>query len=222
MDNIDKFKGKYRTESNRLKGWDYVGKGIYFITIVTQNRECNLGYIENNKMFLPDFGKIVKHEWLKSFEIHNELILDKYIIMPNHLHCIVIIDKNDMDNETNDDGSDGSHDLHDLHVETHSSASLQQRHQQPPEQSPNSFFRKPKSISSFIAGFKSAVNTKIDDYIDKKNLETPKYNRKNHFFLSNYYDHIIRNKDEYYKIKNYIINNPANWGNDELRNLNNE
>ena len=73
--------------------WDYSGNGIYFITMVIQNRECLLGKIENNEMFFSDFGKIAKNEWYKSFEIRQELILDEFVIMPNHLHAIVIIDK---------------------------------------------------------------------------------------------------------------------------------
>ncbi|HCT69761.1 MAG TPA: hypothetical protein DF409_00460 [Bacteroidales bacterium] len=67
-----------------------------------------------------------------------------------------------------------------------------------------------------MAGFKSAVNSKIDDYIDQQNLNIPKYNRNNHFFQPNYYDHIIRNDQSYQTISEYIINNPANWKNDKL------
>ena len=74
--------------------------------------------------------------------------------------------------------------------------------------------RLPKSISSFIGGLKSAVNTKIDDFIDEQNLLLPKYNRNNHFFQPNYHDHIIRNNFEYQNIKNYVANNPMNWKND--------
>ena len=109
---MEKFKGKYRIESNRLKGWDYSSDAKYFITLVTQNRECNLGNIVNGEMVLSDFGKIIETEWLKSFDIRNELFLDEYIIMPNHLHAIVIIDK------TGDDGTNGTN------VETHGRASL--------------------------------------------------------------------------------------------------
>ena len=77
--------------------------------------------------------------------------------------------------------------------------------------------RMPKSISSFIAGFKSAVNSKIDDYIDQNNLKIPKYNRKNHFFQPNYHDRIIRDEKAYRNISNYIKNNPAKWQNDSFR-----
>jgi|SRR5690554_1422245 len=90
----NKFKGKYKGGSRRLKGWDYSSNGLYFLTIVTQGRECNLGIIENENIVLSDFGKIVKEEWHKSFEIRRELILHEYVIMPNHIHCIVEIDTN--------------------------------------------------------------------------------------------------------------------------------
>lgn len=191
-----KYKNKYRTESHRMPNWDYSGNGIYFLTIVTQNRVCNLGRIVETHdcafIELSNFGKIVETEFIKSFEIRNELILDEYVIMPNHLHVIVVLDKPAI-------------------VETHGRASLQLR-----EQSTNSFFRKPKSISSFMAGFKSAVNSKIDNYIDVHKLDIPKYNRNNHFFQSNYHDHIIRNNAEYDRIKKYIRNNPNNWDDDKF------
>ena len=69
-----------------------------------------------------------------------------------------------------------------------------------------------------MAGFKSAINSKIDDYIDENQLNIPKYNRKNHFFQSNYYDRIIRNHAAHLRIKNYIINNPINWEKDKFIN----
>ncbi len=169
-----------------MSNWDYSGNGVYFLTIVTQKRVCNLGNINNKKMFLSDFGKIIENEFLKSFEIRNELFLDEFIIMPNHLHTIVVLNKPEIDI--------GSHDSHE----------------------PQKFIRLPKSISSFMAGFKSAVNTKIDDYIDDYHLDMAKYNRDNHFFQPNYHDYIIRNNTEFKHIKNYIINNPINWENDKF------
>ncbi len=200
----EKSQNKYRIKSHRLPHWDYAGDGYYFITIVTQNRECNLGKIIDGNMISSDFGEIINTQWFESFEIRDELIMDTYIMMPNHLHAIVILDK--------------THGV----VETHGRASLRRRRQQPPQSTPQSktqpFSRKPKSISSFIGGFKSAVNSKIDDYIDENNLGIAKYNRNNHFFQPNYHDHIIRNENEYIRIAQYIINNPKDWKNDTFNN----
>jgi REP element-mobilizing transposase RayT len=204
---MSKYKNKYRTDSHRLRGWDYSANGMYFITLVTQHRICNLGEIVNQQMQLSDFGKIVDTEWKKSFEIRNELFCNEYIIMPNHLHAIIILKKPDDTIDLTDSS---------VVVETDGRPSLQQRKNNIRNNQPN-FIRLPKSISSFIAGFKSAINSKIDDYIDENNLDIPKYNRYNHFFQPNYYDHIIRNKTEFLRIKNYIINNPKNWKTDTLK-----
>lgn len=194
-----------------MSGWDYSGNGYYFITPVIQNMKCLLGKIENDKMILSNFGKIANDEWHKSFEIRNELILDEYIIMPNHLHAIIIINKmGDSHGDSYDDSHDDSHG--DSHVQTHGRASLQSP--QPPH--PNCI-RKPKSLSSFMAGYKSAVTTKIDDFIDSHNLPIEKFNRKNKFWQSNYNDHVIRDQEEYWRIKNYIKNNPKNWNEDKFR-----
>jgi len=229
---MEKFRNKYRIQSNRMPGWDYAGKGRYFITLVTQNRECNLGTIKNGKINLSDFGKIIDHEWLKSFKIRKELTCDEYIIMPNHLHAIVVLSE-----KLSESGSIST-------VETHGRASLRgddrsfergddrsfergddrsferdddHSFQRDGNQNiPRKFYRKPKSISSFIAGFKSAINSRIDDFIDDHGLDIPKYNRNNHFFQSNYHDRVIRNDAEYDRIKNYIRDNPKKWDDDQL------
>jgi len=246
----EKFKNKYRIASHRKPNWDYSENALYFLTIVTQNRECNLGNVVNIDgdihVELSDFGKIVEQEWLKSFELRDELILHKWVIMPNHLHAIVEIynehrgDTNVVETHGRDmnvvetHGRDMNVETHgrDMNVETHgrdmnvdatdATDATDPIESVNPDLLPikrNPPVRLPKSISSFIAGFKSAVNTKIDDYIDENKLNIPKYNRNNHFFQPNYHDHIIRNQQEYLRITNYIINNPANWGKDKFHSI---
>lgn len=198
---MEKFQEKYRIKSHRKPNWDYSEDALYFITIVTKNREGNLGAIETNKMILSDFGKIVEDAWFKSFQIRKELILHEFVLMPNHLHAIVEIYNDTVGNDTV--------------VETHGRVSLPTDTLSSLKRNPP--IRLPKSISSFIAGFKSAVNTEIDNFIDNHKLSIPKYNKNNHFFQPNYHDHIIRNDIEYQLIKNYIINNPAKWAQDKLK-----
>ncbi len=221
----DKFRNKYRISSHRRPNWDYSVEALYFLTIVTQNRVCNLGSIENDKTVLSDFGKIVEEEWYESFKIRKELHLHEFIIMPNHLHAIVEIfhDVSAMaivDEKANDDENKEIPN----NVETHGRVSLHKPDEEFTPTNKNNYsdikrnapVRLPQSISSFLAGFKAAVNTKIDDYIDEHNLPIPKYNKQNHFFQPNYHDHIIRNSNEFETIKYYIINNPLNWGTDSL------
>lgn len=143
-----------------------------FYYIGNTKQDHNLGEIRNGKMIFSDFGKIVNKEWIKSFQIRNELFCDEYIIMPNHLHAIVILEKSIPNSNDTDDTDDS-------HVETYGRVSLQSCNQ-----SANALklIRKPKSISSFIAGYKSSINLKIDDFIDENDLKISKYNRHNHFF----------------------------------------
>jgi len=82
-------------KSIRLKGYDYSRAGAYFVTICTHNKECLFGDVVNGNLALNDFGRMVDSEWLKTTEIRKNVILDKYIVMPNHFHGMVLITEND-------------------------------------------------------------------------------------------------------------------------------
>ena len=82
---------KHHRRSIRLKGYDYSQIGAYFITICSHKHECIFGEINGNKMCLNEFGDIVETEWLKTPNIRNNVKLDEFIIMPNHLHGIIHI-----------------------------------------------------------------------------------------------------------------------------------
>lgn len=89
----EKYKGKYRIESNRLRGWDYSRNGHYFLTIVTAGRQIFFGNVNNGEMVLNEIGQIVHDEFIKSFEIRDELFMGPFVLMPNHLHAIVTLEK---------------------------------------------------------------------------------------------------------------------------------
>ena len=153
-------------------------------------------------MILNEMGQIVFDDFQESFNIRKELFLESFVLMPNHLHAIVTLDEK----ERRDDVD--TH-LNDQSVETHGRASLQSQIV--------TFHRKPKSISSFVAGFKSATINHIDDWIDANDLSIRKFNRNNPLWQANYYDHIIRNESEYRKISTYIVENPLKWDKDVLK-----
>lgn len=82
----------HHRQSMRLKDYDYSTNGYYFITICTKNKiEC-FGKITNGKMELSEIGKIANQCWLEIPEHFPNTKLDEYIIMPNHLHGILIIE----------------------------------------------------------------------------------------------------------------------------------
>jgi len=84
----------------RLKDYDYSASGAYFITICAYNRECLFGKINHNletkdqsPFVINEYGKIIQEEWARSDTIRHEITLDDYVIMPNHFHGIIFINK---------------------------------------------------------------------------------------------------------------------------------
>ncbi len=85
-----RFKG-YRVESTRLRGWDYASNAFYFVTICTRERLPLLGEIVNGKMILSRAGRIANEEWLQSAEVRSDVTIDQYIVMPDHVHGIIVL-----------------------------------------------------------------------------------------------------------------------------------
>lgn len=86
---MTKFKNIYRIESTRLVNWNYSNPAIYFLTICTKNREQFFGHIEKSEMVLNSYGLIVKNNWEKLKHIHSNILLDEFVIMPDHFHAII-------------------------------------------------------------------------------------------------------------------------------------
>ena len=78
----------------RLTGYDYSLPGYYYVTVCTQKRKNILGKIVNGEMKLNKIGRMINQCWQKLPEKFTNVSLDEYIIMPNHLHGIVVINKN--------------------------------------------------------------------------------------------------------------------------------
>ncbi len=97
----EKFHGKYRIKSARHPYWDYGSNVAYFVTICSHHHQHFFGKILNNKMNLSDIGKIAEKYWL-DIQMHCPYVkLDEFVVMPNHIHGIIIIDKpNTTDNST--------------------------------------------------------------------------------------------------------------------------
>jgi REP element-mobilizing transposase RayT len=80
-----------RRRPTRLKSYDYSRAGAYFVTVCTYNRECILGNITNGEMRLSKYGKIVKVVWHELPSHYQHVCLDEFVIMPNHIHGIIIL-----------------------------------------------------------------------------------------------------------------------------------
>lgn len=88
---MNKFRNKYRVESARLNVWDYSNLWWYYVTINTREHIEYFGEVVNEKMELNELGRIVNDEWLKTKLIRKNVELDYYVIMPNHIHGIIIL-----------------------------------------------------------------------------------------------------------------------------------
>ncbi|MEX0813505.1 MAG: transposase [Chitinophagales bacterium] len=200
------YKNKYRPSSARAQWWDYSWAASYFITICTKEREHFFGEISNGKMQLSHVGVIADICWNEIKNHAKNIELGKYVIMPNHVHGILILKGNDML------GNSGPKDIDPVDpVETRHALSLRdlpnQQNQDLTKKSigQQRFQNQGKNtISSIVGGYKSAV--------------TKHCNRLEFGFAwqSKFHDHIIRDEAEFHKISIYIENNPANWKDDKF------
>ncbi len=81
-----------RRQSLRLKGYDYTQAGAYFVTIVVQDGSCLFGEVACEEMRLNDAGEMVCRVWEALPLRFPGMELDMFVIMPNHVHGIVVID----------------------------------------------------------------------------------------------------------------------------------
>ena len=142
----------FKRKNPRLKDYDYSLGGYYFITICTDNKKHFFGEIIEDKIQLNEIGKLVYGNIENLEKIYDTIKIDKFIVMPNHIHMIIIIDK-----ET------------DL------------------------------TISRIIKQYKEWITKTLKKSIWQKS----------------YYDHIIRNEKDYYRIWEYIDENELKWSLDK-------
>ncbi len=83
--------GMHRRRSIRLPGYDYAQLGAYFVTICTHNRECVLGEVADGRVILSPFGEVADVCWRDLPSHFSGLLLGPVVIMPNHLHGIIVL-----------------------------------------------------------------------------------------------------------------------------------
>jgi REP element-mobilizing transposase RayT len=206
-DEMALFKNKYRIQSTRLRDWDYSNAGLYFVTIVTKNRVCYFGNIENGDMHLNELGKIAKQCFEKIPEHFPFVMLDVFVIMPNHVHGIIIID----DRVKTKNGSPV--------VETQDLASPPPKPPKPPKPptSPTSKFPPLPTFLQTAANQFGPQSRNLASIVRGYKIGVTKYARKNNIpfqWQSRYYDNIIGNEKSLDHIRQYIIQNPMNWDTD--------
>jgi REP element-mobilizing transposase RayT len=174
---------------NRLKNYDYSQDGFYFVTICTQNREYFFGEIENTEMQSNEYRKITEKCWLEIPDHFPNVILDEFIIMPNHVHFIVIIANNNVNVGNANNNVNVGNANNNVNVGNANLRPLQQ------------YDRSKMYLSKIIHGFKSSITREI-----RKQFNDYKF-----AWQRSFYDHIIRNEKSLFQIRKYIQNNPLKW-----------
>ncbi|MDP9368708.1 MAG: transposase [Chloroflexota bacterium] len=194
---------RHHRRSVRLDRHDYAS-GTYFITLCAHQRTCLFGHVVDDEVLLSPFGKIVAEEWLCSAEIRPEIVLVDVVVMPNHLHGLVtILDPTGLplNADVHPVGAHGR-----APVSTHTSLLPITPSQRTTSASGTALHRRPRSLGSFVAGFKSSSTTRLNAL--RGTTGAPVWQR-------GYHDHLIRTDDAFDRIRAYIAANPARWHQDE-------
>lgn len=185
---------KHHRRSIRLKGYDYAQPGAYFVTIVTQDRACLFGDVVDGQMRLNDAGHMVKRWWDELNRKFPHVQTDAFVVMPNHVHGIIVIEPVGADPRVCPDAS-GAHAGAPQQSGAHTGA---------PQQS-GAHAGAP--LPEIVQWFKTMTTNEYIRHV-RNDRWTPFPGR---LWQRNYYEHIIRNDESLDHIRKYIADNPLRW-----------
>jgi REP element-mobilizing transposase RayT len=175
---------RHHRRSIRLKGFDYTRAGAYFVTLCAWRRECVFGEVSAGVVQLSEVGQAVVACWQALPRHFERVTLDAMVVMPNHLHGILLLTAQ---------GKGEAFAKQDLDITTtHTANASPQR----------PIGTQPGSLGAIIQNYKSIATRRINALRGTPGL--PVWQR-------NYYEHIIRNERALEAIRRYIHNNPRQW-----------
>ncbi|MBI5651442.1 MAG: hypothetical protein HZC40_13520 [Chloroflexi bacterium] len=175
---------KHHRRSIRLRGYDYSQAGAYFVTICEVNRECIFGDIVNGEMCPNQFGEIVLKWWNELPNYYPPVELAEFVVMPNHLHGIIVITGVGAGSSRPGDGQQEEREI---------GREIGRDDPAPTEK---------RTLGQLIGYFKFQITKEINQVRDAGYAKV---------LQRDYYEHIVRNEREWNAIAEYIRNNPANW-----------
>ena len=217
----------HHRRSIRLKGYDYSQAGLYYVTICVKNKDCLFGEIKGKEMILNDAGQMVKKWCGELSNKFSDIMLDTYIIMPNHFH-VIIINNGGIGNPVGADlrvcpvNKHGEYNniygeyyhKHGEHDNKH--GEYYHKHGEHDIEWDEYYHKQGEHAGSplrvVVQWFKTMTT---NEYIrGVKTLGWQPFDKK--LWQRGYYEHIIRSERSYQRIFDYIKNNPANWGKDKF------
>lgn len=191
----------------RLRGYDYRRAGAYYVTICTKDRSMLFGDVVDRVMMPNAVGMIVQQCWDAIPDHMPMVILDAFVVMPNHVHGIIVI------TDVAADVSSGGGPVGSANSPTLRNTAPAHGPTEPPP--PDDASRRPpvaimvkNSLGHIMQTFKAAVSRQV--YRDGL------LPRGRPIWQTRYYDRIIRDDAEWQRISDYIRDNPANWGKDRF------
>ncbi len=172
---------KHHRRSIRWFAYDYTQAGAYFVTICTADRQGPLGRVEGAQVRLSRHGLIAEACWWAIPEHCDQVELDAFVVMPNHVHGILL--------------------LWDVGAR-HALPSPTDANRPPVGQATRPKRTSRRSLGSIVGAYKSAVSRRINNV-----RGTP----GRALWQRNFYEHVIRNAQQLTRIRRYIDDNPANW-----------
>jgi putative transposase len=177
----------HRRRSLRLKGYDYTLAGAYFVTICTQDRACLFGDVVSGAMCLNEAGQMVAALWDDIAARFPRVEIDQFVVMPNHLHGIIVLPYADEGATTRVAPTGGAIVGAPLVGAPVAGA--------------------PARLGDVVGAFKSlATNGYIDGV---KANGWPEF--RGRLWQRNYYEHIIRDETALNRVRCYVDDNPARW-----------
>ena len=177
-----------RRRSIRLAGYDYSQEGAYFVTICANKRECLLGKVAGDAMWLGDTGRMVAATWQELHLHYPGVDLDAFVIMPNHLHGIIIL-------------TVGAGPRACPTIAAGPRACPESG--QPQGVAPTEYL----CLPDVVHRFKSLTTARYLLAVRAKRW--PPFSGR--LWQRNYYEHVIRNEEELNKIRRYVWDNPLQW-----------
>ena len=204
----DLYQNRFLIPSARAAWHDYNG-GLYFITICTSGREHYFGEIADGQMHLSEIGKFTDESIRKMESLHNDVRVPLYVVMPNHIHLIMIMEPTATTTPTDANVETPTVETPYYDVSTKNNVSANgndvSTNAAPRDETMQKIANQCGRVSHIISRFKTAVTKYAND------------NGLVFGWQPRFHDHIVRNQNEINGIAEYIENNVANWETDCYR-----